>query len=125
MTKKTGRRESDRFFRRLSLSRNLLVKKPPFVVLQMGSASDYQVYVIENEAGRKYIGLSENVDKRLNDHNTGISKWTKTRGPWHLIWRSSPMDLSAALKLEKELKRQKGGIGLYKLTGLRPRSSGS
>ena len=39
MTKKTGRRESNRFFRRLSLSRNLLVKKPPFLVLQMGSTS--------------------------------------------------------------------------------------
>ena len=85
----------------------------------------YRVYVIENPQGRKYIGLSEDVQVRLNDHNSGVSTWTKYRGPWRLIWTSQEMDLSAALKLEKELKRQKGGIGFYNMTGLVRRSSGS
>jgi predicted GIY-YIG superfamily endonuclease len=83
----------------------------------------HQVYVIENAAGRKYIGLSEDVEKRLNDHNTGVSKWTKTRGPWRLIWTSPRMDLSSARKLEIELKRQKGGAGFYRITGLQRSSS--
>ena len=85
----------------------------------------YQVYVIENVEGRKYIGLSENVQIRLNQHNAGVSKWTKLRGPWRLIWASQPMDLSNARKLENELKRQKGGAGFYRLTGLPRSSSGS
>jgi hypothetical protein len=35
------------------------------------------------------------------------------------------MNLSEAFKLEKTLKRQKGGVGLYKMTGLPRSSSGS
>jgi len=42
----------------------------------------YRVYLIINEAGRRYIAISENVTKRLADHNAGRSKWTaKYRQP--------------------------------------------
>ena len=78
----------------------------------------YQVYVIQNSAGRFYIGLSEDVTKRLADHNAGVSNWTRLRGPWKLVWISEPMSLSAARKLENFLKKQKGGVGFYKFTGL-------
>jgi len=76
------------------------------------------VYVIQNSEGRFYIGLSEDVEKRLLDHNTGVSKWTKHRGPWSLVWQSDALTLSAARKLENLLKAQKGGDGFYRLTGL-------
>jgi len=75
----------------------------------------YQVYVIENSQGRHYIGISEDLEKRLKDHNEGRSKWTKSRGPWKLIWSSHLMTLSEARKLENRMKRQKGGAGLYTL----------
>jgi predicted GIY-YIG superfamily endonuclease len=78
----------------------------------------YQVYVLQNSAGRFYIGLSEDIGIRVQQPNDGVSKWTRSRGPWNLIWRSAPMDLSAARKLENYLKRQKGGEGFYHLTGL-------
>src|ERR1043165_184184 len=41
----------------------------------------YRVYVIENLQGRRYVGLSENTAVRLQQHNNGVSKWTKHRGP--------------------------------------------
>jgi len=78
----------------------------------------YQVYVIQNSAGRFYIGLSEDVTKRLQDHNQGISKWTKFRGPWQLVWTSDSLSLTEARKLENLLKAQKGGHGFYEITGL-------
>jgi len=84
----------------------------------------YQVYVLRNLSGKFYIGLSENVAVRLAQHNSGISKWTKVRGPWTLVWSSALLSLSEARKLENLLKRQKGGDGFYKRTGL-TRSSGS
>ncbi len=84
----------------------------------------YQVYVLQNLQGRFYIGLSANVATRLHQHNSGISKWTSSRGPWHLVWSSTALTLSEARKLENHLKRQKGGVGLFKVTGL-PRWSGS
>jgi len=61
----------------------------------------YQVYVIRNEEGRHYIGLSEDVAQRLVDHNTGVSKWTKYRGPWRLVWTGEPMTLCGVRKLNR------------------------
>jgi putative endonuclease len=78
----------------------------------------YQVYVLENLTGQFYIGLSENPAARLEQHNTGISRWTRHRGPWALVWQSNRLSLSDARKLENKLKRQKGGHGFYQLTGL-------
>ena len=86
----------------------------------------YQVYVLRNPTGRLYIGLTENVAARLRQHNAGESKWTAKFGPWELCWTSEPMSLSDARKLENLLKRQKGGDGFYKITGLsRPPKAGS
>ena len=79
------------------------------------SGNCYRVYVIKNQEGRIYIGLSENIQTRLQQHNDGVSKWTKNRGPWALMWTSAEMSLSEARKLEMRLKRQKGGIGLQHL----------
>jgi len=72
----------------------------------------YRVYVLLNLQARRYIGLTENLERRLQQHNAGVSKWTKNRGPWKLVWQSEPMSLSDARKLENQLKRQKGGRGL-------------
>jgi predicted GIY-YIG superfamily endonuclease len=78
----------------------------------------YYVYVLRNPHRQLYIGLSEDVGSRVEDHNLGFSKWTRRKGPWELIWQSEPMNLSSARKLELLLKRQKGGDGFYRLTGL-------
>jgi predicted GIY-YIG superfamily endonuclease len=80
--------------------------------------NSYQVYVLGNPAGRFYIGLSEDIGVRVQQHNDGDSKWTRSRGPWSLIWASVPMSLTEARRLENFLKRQKGGEGFYQLTGL-------
>jgi putative endonuclease len=79
----------------------------------------YQVYVIQNPDGRFYIGISENISLRVQQHNEGVSKWTKSRGPWALVWTSPNYSLSDARKMENLLKRQKGGLGFFKLTGLK------
>ena len=75
----------------------------------------WQVYIIRNEGGRRYIGLSEDVERRLGQHNAGVSKWTAGRGPWRIEWRSAGLGLGEARKLENRMKRQKGGRGLERL----------
>jgi putative endonuclease len=84
----------------------------------MSETNVYQVYVIRNAAGKFYIGLSGNVQIRLQQHNPGVSKWTWHRGPWSLVWISESLTLSEARKLENRLKRKKGGAGFRELTGL-------
>jgi putative endonuclease len=75
----------------------------------------YQVYILKNTAGRSYIGVSEEVEARIAQHNSGESTWTRGKVPWVLDWLSRPLVLGEARKLENLLKRQKGGAGLQKL----------
>ena len=69
----------------------------------------YCVYVLRNSRARLYIGLSEDVTTRVQQHNAGDSTWTGHHLPWRLVWTSQPLPLGAARKLENLLKRQKGG----------------
>ena len=78
----------------------------------------FSVYILQNSKGAFYIGMTDNVARRLTQHNSRKSKWTKSRGPWRVVWTSGPLSPSEARKLETKLKRQKGGDGLYKITGL-------
>ena len=75
-------------------------------------AEAYRVYVLRNAEGRRYIGMTDDVDRRLVQHNEGVSKWTRGRGPWALEWCSTPRSLGDARALENLMKRQKGGAGL-------------
>jgi len=46
-----------------------------------GFMGKYRVYIIVDLQGRHYMGLSEDVLKRLTDHNAGTSKWTSRTWP--------------------------------------------
>jgi len=78
----------------------------------------WHVYVLRNPDGKLYIGVSGELERRLLQHNSDQSKWTKRKGPWRLLWTSRALSLSDARKLENKLKRQKGGDGFYRMTGL-------
>ena len=81
----------------------------------MKKGVSYRVYLLANPTGRRYFGLSDDVGRRLLEHNAGVSQWTAKFRPWSLVWTSHPLDLSAARRLENLLKRQKGGAGLEPL----------
>ena len=83
----------------------------------------YRVYVLQNNEGKFYIGLSEDVAGRLQQHNSGESEWTRGRGPWMIVWQSERLSLTNARRLENQLKRQGRGKGFYSITGLRRRGS--
>ncbi|MFM9032019.1 MAG: GIY-YIG nuclease family protein [Opitutaceae bacterium] len=70
----------------------------------------FQVYVVQDPAGRYDNGLSENVAVRLEQHNSRESRWTKSRRPWTLSWTSEAMSLSEARRRKNGLKRQKVGL---------------
>ena len=76
---------------------------------------DYFAYVLRNGVGRSYIGVSSDPVRRLAQHNAGESTWTARHRPWSLEWSSRALSLSAARRLENQLKAQKGGAGLATL----------
>ena len=83
----------------------------------------YRVYVLENRDNRFYVGVTDDVVRRVGQHNSGQSQWTKGRGPWSVVWQSQELTLTEARKLENRLKRQGRGKGFYTITGLQDRSS--
>jgi len=80
----------------------------------------YHVYVIYSEQiKRKYTGHTENLERRLNQHNLGLlGTYTKNKGPWRLIYSEQFDTRSKAIGREKELKTGKGRDFLKLKTGL-------
>jgi len=67
------------------------------------------VYILENRDGRHYIGYTANLGRRMKDHNSSKTKWTKGKGPWHLVYSETFPNKKSAFLREKQIKRYKGG----------------
>ena len=67
---------------------------------------NWHVYIVECSDGTFYTGISNNVDKRIREHNLGIgSKYTRGRRPVKLLARWNCADKSQASKMEYKIKR--------------------
>ena len=66
----------------------------------------YYVYILESLVdGDYYKGSTEDYNKRLIQHNSGESQFTKSKMPWKLIFVLSFETKKAALVEEKRLKK--------------------
>ena len=66
----------------------------------------YYVYIIESLInGDYYKGSTSDYLKRLESHNKGESKFTRSKMPWNLIFVQGFILKSDALIKEKKLKR--------------------
>ena len=74
----------------------------------------YYVYVLYNlnQASKRkfYIGFTNDIKKRLYEHKTGKSRWTKGFGPWKLAYFESYVSWKDASKRENRLKNHGKGI---------------
>ncbi|MEQ8520226.1 MAG: GIY-YIG nuclease family protein [Cytophagales bacterium] len=67
------------------------------------------VYVLESETHkRRYVGITEDLTKRVKEHNSGKSKSTAPYRPWKLIYQEAFPDYKKARIREKWLK---SGVG--------------
>jgi putative endonuclease len=68
-----------------------------------------KVYVIQSEKdGRLYVGMSENVEQRVRQHNKGMTVSTRFYKPWKLVFVEDYPNRIAARKREKFLKAGSG-----------------
>ena len=68
----------------------------------------YVVYIIQSLSDNTYyIGYSSNIEKRLEEHNKGLSRFTSKKIPWKLVYTECFVTKTEALQREKFLKRQK------------------
>lgn len=71
------------------------------------SNSRWFVYLLECSDGTYYCGITNNLEKRLNAHNSGKgAKYTRKRGPYILLGTISAPDKISAAKLEYFIKQQ-------------------
>jgi predicted GIY-YIG superfamily endonuclease len=70
----------------------------------------FWVYILENQAGRFYVGQTDNLDVRVANHNRTdamAGKYTRKNGPWRLVWSESHPTRSAAMQRERQIKSMK------------------
>lgn len=69
----------------------------------------YYVYVIQSQVNdRLYIGQTNNLERRLDEHNSGKSIYTKTIKPFTLLYNETFATRKEAVNREIELKSGKG-----------------
>ena len=67
------------------------------------------VYILKSQKdGKRYIGLTNNLESRLNLHNKGKVKSTQNRRPFILVYFEKFVDRKEAAKREKFFKTGKG-----------------
>jgi putative endonuclease len=66
---------------------------------------DYFVYILECADESYYTGITNSLERRLAEHNSGIIKgYTSKRIPTKLVFSERFMDINAAIKFEKQVK---------------------
>jgi len=69
---------------------------------------NYVVYILKSEStGRFYVGSTDDLAQRVREHNTGKSRATRNRGPWHLCWSRQFSTRAEAVRFERYVKSQK------------------
>jgi putative endonuclease len=75
----------------------------------------FYVYLLYSSKSKNfYCGYTNNLKKRLLEHNDGLSKSTKPYLPWRLVWYCAFEDRVKAKDFEKYLKSGSGKAFLYK-----------
>jgi putative endonuclease len=68
----------------------------------------FHTYVRKSKStGRFYIGHTENLTKRIFEHNNNRTASIKNRGPWELFYSEELATRSDAMRRERQLKRVK------------------
>lgn len=69
----------------------------------------YYVYVLQSEVdGNFYTGFSEDITRRIEQHNNGLVKSTKSRVPLRLVYYEASHNVKDAIHREKYLKSTYG-----------------
>lgn len=78
------------------------------------------MYVLRSlRTGKLYTGFATDPARRLRQHNNGITKSTKNRGPWELV-HQEPFEARAdAIRRERFLKSGRGREELKKMFAAR------
>lgn len=64
-------------------------------------------YILKCKDGTFYVGSTNNLIRRLNEHEMGQYRYTKSRLPIKLVYKKEFNSISEARKFEYFIKRQR------------------
>ena len=68
----------------------------------------WYVYIIySKKIDKYYVGITDDLEWRLERHNAGWGKYTKRGIPWKIVYKENCESKPESLKREKEIKRKK------------------
>ena len=68
----------------------------------------YKLYILQSLKTQKYyIGHTNNLIRRLQEHNSGQTKSTRYGVPWEIVYTKDFATKSEAYKMELSLKKAK------------------
>ncbi len=72
----------------------------------MYDINHYWVYIVKCKDGKYYTGITNNLDRRLQEHNEGINPkcYTYESRPVELMYEEHFHDVNQAIAWEKQLK---------------------
>lgn len=68
----------------------------------------WTVYILQCADGSLYTGITTNLERRLDEHNTGkrpAAAYTRSRLPVRLVYQEEVKDRSLAQKREAEIRQ--------------------
>jgi predicted GIY-YIG superfamily endonuclease len=75
----------------------------------------YYVYILKSQKDNSnYIGATNDLRKRIKQHNQYCSRYTSTKAPYNLIWYCAFISKQKAYDFEKYLKSSSGHAFLKK-----------
>ena len=69
---------------------------------------DFYVYILQSEQdGSYYFGFTSDLERRLYEHNNGMSTYTKRKIPWRVVYFEIKASKKEAIIRERTLKKIK------------------
>ena len=69
----------------------------------------YIVYILRSLSAKKsYVGVTDNIKRRIKEHNSGKNFYTKRHRPWEIIHTEEYPNFKEARDREKYLKTTSG-----------------
>jgi len=79
-----------------------------FVISKTNENQMYYTYILQSDQdGTYYIGYTSDLERRISDHNSGLSRYTSQNTPWRLVYFEAFESKTLAIKRERFLKKQK------------------
>lgn len=67
--------------------------------------NEYYVYIMTNKSKTLYTGMTNNLDRRVNEHkNKLVDGFTKRYNITSLVYFETTFDVNSAIKREKQIK---------------------